>query len=377
MEANICDINHLDADVLLPPRKRLLAGFKKQSSNSNGVPEQPTVATPSADSPASPSPSTCSSSSDYNTHLNKLLTSHVHDTNLSPEEILEASRSAAIAAAKVAEAARAAAEEKAAIAAKAWAAAKSALDLVASFSEEMASRDRHLRKNKLKKHVPVQLLYKKHRPIENHRTDEDLARRLHRVMNSSPRISRNSSSSEWKGHKHKRPKSLPTYEKAKVSNGSLVLGRSPPSTSNGYAVAGVIDSDDSTPDVSVKEDANEAKYDTTGQPELGNGEAESSYSKEKPCEDTHSPGKKRGRVKLKKLPLSICSYRDQVNPKEDMTTKTSPLTDKNVGNPASGSKPMFSLEPSADGVISMEAPPTWKCQEFKAPACIKQNKVMQ
>ncbi|GLT82521.1 hypothetical protein SLE2022_008850 [Rubroshorea leprosula] len=373
MEANICDINHLDAGVLLPPRKRLLAGFKKQSSNGNGVLDQPTVAKPS---PPSPSSSTYSTLSDSNIHLNNLLSSCLNSANLSPEEILEASRSAAIAAAKVAEAARAAAEEKAAIAAKAVAAAKSALDLVASFSEETMNKDRYLKKNKLKKHVPVQLLYKKHQPIENHRTDEDLARRLHQVMNSSPRISKNPSSSEWKGHKNRRPKILPK-EKTKLCNGDILLGRSRPSTSNGHAVAGEIDSEDSTPDISLKADENEPKYEKTGRPEFVNGEAESSNSKEKACEDACSPGKKRGRVKLKKLPLSICSFRDQVNPKEDMVAKSNPLTEKNVGNPTAGCKPLFSLEPSADGAISMEAPPIWKCQEFKTPACIKQNKVMQ
>lgn len=332
MEANICDINHLDADVLLPPRKRLLAGFKKESSYSNGVSDQPMVATPS---PPSASSSNCSSSSEINTHLNHLLSSHLNNTCLSPEEV-EASRAAAVAATKAAEAARAAAEEKAVIAAKAVAAAKSALELVASFSQETTSKDRHLKKNKLKKHVPVQQLYKKHRPIENRRKDEVF-------INSSPRMS----SSEWKGHKHKRPRSL-SFEKSKASTSF---------SSNGYAVAGVIDSEDSTQDIP------EAKS--------GNGEAESSFSKEKATEVSYSPSKKRGRVKLKKLPLSLCSSRDQENGKEDSTSKTHPLNDGNPPTP--GSKPLFSSEPSEGA----SAPPTWKCQEFNAPACIKQNKVLQ
>ncbi|XP_021300984.1 uncharacterized protein LOC110429329 [Herrania umbratica] len=377
MEANICDINHLDADVLLPPRKRLLAGFKKQASNANGSSDQPTVASSSSSLPSpSPSPSPSTSSSDVNTHLNNLLSSHINNPNLSPEEILEASRAAAIAAAKAAEAARAAAEEKAAIAAKAVAAAKSALDLVAALSEETVSKDRYLKKNKLKKHVPVQLLYKKHQPIENNRTDEELAHRLHRAINSSPRILKNSPTSEWKGHRHKRPKSLPTLEKTKIYNGGIVLGGSPSSACNGDAVAGKIDSEDSIQE-SVKAEAKGTKYEKSGQSELDNGEAESNHSKEKACEDVYSPGKKRGRVKLKKLPLSICSFRDRVNPKEEMITKSSPLTEKNMGNPTAAVKPLFSLEASTDGVISIEGTPIWKCQDYKAPACIKQNKVMQ
>ncbi|OMO55684.1 hypothetical protein CCACVL1_27084 [Corchorus capsularis] len=352
MEANICDINHLDADVLLPPRKRLLAGFKKQASNANGASDQPIVASSSSSLP-SPSPSPSTSSSDVNAHLNHLSASHFNNRNLSPEEKLEASRAAAIAAAKAAEAARAAAYEKAAIAAKAIAAAKSALDLVATFSEDTVSKDRYLKKNKLKKHVPVQLLYKKHQPIENHRTDEELARRLHRAINSSPRILNSSPTSEWRGNKHKRPKSSPTLEKTKVSNGAVVLGGSPSSTCNGDTIAGEIYSDDSFQE-SVKAEAKGAKYEKSGQSELDNCEAESGHSKEKAREDVYSPSRKRGRVKLKKLPLSICSFRDRVNPREEMIAKSAPLMEKNMGNPAAAVKPLFSLEPSADGVISIE-----------------------
>ncbi|OMO71326.1 hypothetical protein CCACVL1_18287 [Corchorus capsularis] len=100
MEANICDINHLDADVLLPSRKRLLAGFKKHASNANGASDQPIVAS---------FPHLC-------------LLHHPHLQLLQVMEILEALRAVAIAAAKTAEAARVAADEKAAIAAKAVAA---------------------------------------------------------------------------------------------------------------------------------------------------------------------------------------------------------------------------------------------------------------
>ncbi|XVE82391.1 hypothetical protein DITRI_Ditri16bG0000800 [Diplodiscus trichospermus] len=375
MEANICNINHLDADVLLPPRKRLLAGFKKQASNANGALDQPIVAS-SSSFPPSPSPSASTSSSDVDAHLNNLLSSHFNNPNLSPEEILEASRAAAIAAAKAAEAARAAAEEKAAIAAKAVAAAKSALDMVATFSEDTVGKDRYLKKNKIKKHVPVQLLYKKHQPIENFRTDEELARRLHRAINSSPRISKNSPTSEWRGHKHRRPKSLPTLEKTKVSDGVVVLGGSPSSTCNGGTIAGEIEYEDSIEE-SIKVKAKGAKFEKSGQSELDNGEAESSRAKDKASEDAYSLSKKRGRVKLKKLPLSICSFRDQVNPKEEVITKSCPLMEKNMGNPTAAVKPLFSLEPSADGDISVEGTPMWKCQDFKAPACIKQNKVMQ
>ncbi|GMJ07859.1 hypothetical protein like AT4G35510 [Hibiscus trionum] len=341
MEANVCDINHLDSDVLLPPRKRLLAGFKKQASNANGASDQPNAAS-STSSPSPPSPASATSSSNVDAHLNNLLRSRFNNPNLSPEEIFEASREAAIAAAKAAEAARAAAEEKAAIAAKAIAAAKSALDMVATFSEDAGSKDIYLKKNKLKKHVPVQVLYKKHQPIENSRVDEDLVQRLHRAIDSSSRISKGSPTSEWNGHQHKRLKSLPTLESTKVPDGGIVLRGSPSSTCNGGTMATEIDSGDL-----VKEHVK------VGQSALDNGEAESGYSKEKACEDAYSSSKKRGRVKLKKLPLSICSYRDRVNLKEEMITKSSPLMEKNMGTPL------------------------WKCQDFNSPACIEQSKVMQ
>ncbi|XP_042954606.1 uncharacterized protein LOC122291020 [Carya illinoinensis] len=167
--------------------------------------------------------------SDFETHLNNLLSSHSNNPNLTPEEIVEASKLAAIAAAEAAEAARAASEEKAAKASKAMAAAKSALDLVASFSEEAASKEKYLKKNRLKKHLPVRLLYKKkYQPIENNKTDEELAHKLHRASNSSPRISKNASSSDWKGHKHKKPKSSVSSEKIRVSNrGTLLEGHLP------------------------------------------------------------------------------------------------------------------------------------------------------
>ncbi|KAL3720645.1 hypothetical protein ACJRO7_005461 [Eucalyptus globulus] len=176
MEANGCVVERADSDVLLPPRKRLLAGMKKQNSDTKG-----------ASLVCSPAESLSSSSSSvYDAHLNNLISIH-SDPNLSPEEIVEASRLAALAAAEIAKAARAAAEEKAAVAVKAITAAKSALEIVASFSGEGNQSQMSLKRNKLKKRVPVHSLYKRNRLIANCKTDEELARRLHQVMNSSSR----------------------------------------------------------------------------------------------------------------------------------------------------------------------------------------------
>ncbi|KAI4327848.1 hypothetical protein L6164_020262 [Bauhinia variegata] len=337
---NPCNVNQLDADVLLPPRKRLLAGLKKQSSD--------------GDVAASPSLFAASSVT-----------------------ASEASKIAAIAAAKVAEAARAAAEEKAAKAAKAIAAAKNALELVASFPEEATSKDKYLKRNKLPKHLPVQLLYKKYQPVENCRTDEELARKLHRAMNSSPRISKDSP--ESKGNKHKRPKSCSSFEITEGSDTQVALGQDCLSLCNGHVAAGKIDCEGSIQEVcSNKEDKKGGRFDKSSQMEIRNGEAESSQSKEKNCEDSSPTGKKRGRVKLKKLPLSICTSKDKAQPKEELKARSPPSTEMNTGNHPASNLPLFPVEPPvADRVMPIEATSMWKCQELKPPACMKQNKVVQ
>lgn len=378
---NACDVNQLDADVLLPPRKRLLAGLKKQNSEGDTNASPSPVAASCVTDVASPS--STSFSSEFEARLKHLLSCHSNNSNLTPEEVIEASKKAAVAATKAAEAARAAAEEKAAIAAKAVAAAKSALDLVASFSEEAISKERNLKKSKSKKHLPVQLLYKKNKPVENCRKDEELARKLHRAMNSSPRISKNSPKSDSKGSRPKRPRGSSSFEITEGSEcGNMAVGQDCLSLNNGHAIVGKMDSEGSNQEVcSGKKDKKGFKYDRASQVEIDNGEAESSQSKHKNCEDSSSPiGKKRGRTKLKKLPLSICTSKDRAQPKEEIRVKSTSLTEINTGNqPVDSSIPLFPLEPSADRVVPVEATSMWKCQEFKTPttASIKQNKAVQ
>ncbi|CAI0445735.1 unnamed protein product [Linum tenue] len=182
MDANICDMNHLDAnEVLLPPRKRLLTGYKKRAfdsadphtgtlanANASAAAGLSSTASPYSQSSSSPlvSPPPSPSATRFQTHLSDILSSHFND-NLTPEEIVTASRTAADAAVKAAEEARAVAQDKAAMAAKAVAAAKEALAMVASFSEKekrvVENRETiRFRKKKLKKkHVQVQVLYNK------------------------------------------------------------------------------------------------------------------------------------------------------------------------------------------------------------------------
>ncbi|CAA6655855.1 unnamed protein product [Spirodela intermedia] len=159
METEATQADPADYDSLLPPRKRLLAGMKRQNCECS-----PPI------------------SDDLMGHLHCLLNS----SELTPEEIVETVRSAALTAAEAAAAARATATEKAIAATKAKAFARSVLELVASVSgDEYRTKIRRRRKAIKKKHIPVELLYKVKHPL-----DEELARRLHRTMNSSTRISR-------------------------------------------------------------------------------------------------------------------------------------------------------------------------------------------
>ncbi|KAM7261143.1 hypothetical protein ACFE04_026618 [Oxalis oulophora] len=384
MEPNLCDINHLDADVLLPPRKRLLAGFIKQTSDGNGqssdgngavsqhnnlLPHPPII---SFSSPASLS--TSASTEKIDAHVTDLINSHMKNPNMSPEELQDVTKSIVTSANKAARAARASAEKKAVIAAKAVAKAKSALDLVSSLNEEAERLAK--KNNKLKKHVPVQLLYKKHQPVESSgRTDEEIARKLHQSINSSPRISKTSLSHSRKKLKASSSNSVRIAERIAVPKGVLIVRGIAPNfektrVSNGHSVAESSDSEDFD---TVKPVQKASKYEKVGQLEKNEGEAESSRSKEKTLEDSSTSGRKRGRVKLKKLPLSICSFKDQVNPKEKAIIRSSPLNDKNMGNPSASKVPLFSIEPTRDGVMAVEATPVWK---YKAPAYVKQNKVM-
>nr|KYP34966.1 hypothetical protein KK1_044021 [Cajanus cajan] len=338
---NACDVNQLDADVLLPPRKRLLAGLKKQGSDSDATASASASPSPVAASCVTDvaSPSSSSFSSEFEARLKHLLSCHSNNPNLTPEEIVEASKAAATVATKAAEAARAVAEEKAARAAKAVEAAKRALDLVASLSEEAAGKERNLKKNK---------------------TDEELARKLHRAMNSSPRISKNSPNSDSKGSKHKKPRSSSSLEISEGTESGVAFGQDCLSLNNEHAIAGKIDSEGSIQEACSN-----------------NREAESSMLKGKNCEDSSPIGKKRGRVKLKKLPLSICTSKDRAQPKEEIRARSSQMTGMNTGKNPVDSRPLLTVEPSTDRVMPIEATSMWKCQDFKAPACIKQNKAVQ
>ncbi|XP_010467528.1 PREDICTED: uncharacterized protein LOC104747575 [Camelina sativa] len=330
MATNACDANQqLESNSHLPPRKRLLAGFKKQNSKTGGGNESPSP--PFASSSSSTSTTTYSNgSSSASTVMTSLMTSQLNDDqSRSPEELAQTSKANAVLAVKVAKAARAAANEKAMIASKAVAAAKSALDLFASLP--VGCKERSPRK---KKHVPVQVLYSR-----GGLADEDLARRLNRVINNSPRVL-----TDCSGHRNKKQKSLVTSYANSTVTSTMYDGNDD--------VAGVVDSDSSIDEEVVRTRVNGKLllWDNT--------------LKEKTWEEGSSLGKRRGRVKLKKLPLSMCASTDQ----ENGTT----LLEKNV----SVSK---TEEGSNSGVAAQViGGPSWKCKkDLKSPECVKENKVVR
>ncbi|XP_047318091.1 uncharacterized protein LOC124921468 [Impatiens glandulifera] len=314
MEANL----HLDSNVLLPPRKRLLAGLKKQ--NSDGSYRFPSTSG--------------SVSRETDTRIEELFRSFLMNPNRSDEEIVEASLSALAAAVKLAEDKRLEAEQKAEIAAKAIAAARDAIELSAMISEESRRRIRCTKKyNKSKskmkkKQVPVQALYNKHRSVENLNTDEELARKLHQAINSSPRISKNS----------------PPSNSKRLKSGTLACKKNEDDKLNQL--------------MSPYTSGEETK---TNSLDKSPPKTETKLLMDKPyyysSDDTCTSSKKRSRIRQKKLPLSICSSKDG-------------LISSECSN--NGKKPII-----INSVNLGESTSLWKCSSFKTSVCAKQDKAVQ
>lgn len=282
MESNLCDRNHSDSNLLLPPRKRLLAGFKKQNSDTD-----------------SDHLSTSSEKSVFDTRINDFMKFHLENPNLSLEEIVEESCRAAEEAVKVAVAARAMAEEKEEVAANAMSKAKKALESVANISDEVYGQDRHVKKNnKTKKHLPVKVFYNKPEKAENRETDKEMARY------------------NMKANKHKRVARNGLSESESEEKNSEYL-------------------------ISEKE--------VRGVSGNRNSEIVNDYAE---------VGRKKGRMKQKKLPISICSFRDLANRNEEIRSNGGLSNKESI-------------------VTNNMAPNTWKCKSFKAPSCVKPNKVME
>ncbi|KAL0739476.1 hypothetical protein Bca4012_015686 [Brassica carinata] len=303
------EMSQLDSDLRLPPRKRLLAGYMKLNGIRSSSSSSST--SPFASSSSSTSNSIGSSSSSTSASTSRFRSVQ----NQTPEELVEAARSAAASAVKAAKAARALANEKALISSKAIAAAKRALELVDSFPKEAMADCKEK-----KKHVSL-----------DHLSSEDLARRLQRAIDRR-RYPKVLGTLEENGHINKKLK----MNKTEVDDGSKV-------TSYMNGIASVADSDSS--------------YDGL----------ESNRKAFKPDEvdSIPTPGKekaeeqRRGRLKLKKFPLSICHSTDQENG-------------------ISFVSPMPVAQPQDDGVVPLvQGSSSRKCQDLKAPECVKQNKAVR
>ncbi|CAH8315006.1 unnamed protein product [Eruca vesicaria subsp. sativa] len=253
----------------------------------------------------SSSSSSASPSSTSNSNGSSSSASTSRFQNQSQEELVEAARSAAAKAVKAAKAARALANEKALISAKKIAAAKRALELVDSFPKEPMADCKE------KEHVSLRY------------EEEDLARRLQRAIDR--RYPKVLATREENGQINKKQKMNNTV----AENGSRVN-----SYMNGNV--GVVDSDSSY-DKAIKDEV-----DWIPTPGKEKGEEQ-----------------RRGRVKLKKFPLSICNSKGQEN-----------------GISCESLVPV--AQTPEDGVVSvLLGSSSRKCEDLKAPECVKQNKAIR
>lgn len=350
-----------DLNTHLPPRKRLLAGLRM-------------AAPPCADAPP---PALLTA--DLAARLR-----HMMASSSSPDDIVQAARSAASTAAQAAAAARATAAEKAAVAAKARAAARAAMEFLDSISRPASSRNGlQLKLKSRKKHVQVKLLYKPNGRLEEGRggppttgdasskprrrgreTDEEVARKLHRAMNSSPRIS-------FTGPK--RPRTIaaenggvldacngssphpPTFEVITITNGCS-LGQSselpvPFSEREGL--------DDDNKDSSG--------HDTTkSRAIVGNGVGAGNLS----------AGRK-VKIKRKELLLNQHNSKDTQEAKEIKPSIDSIRYDESKQNGAEKRlNQLVDAKDPGDGLAPMKISSVWRFKKFKTSHCSSDSKVL-
>ncbi|MQM20510.1 hypothetical protein Taro_053531 [Colocasia esculenta] len=340
-------LDPVDCDSLLPPRKRLLAGLKRQNSDCSAL---------------------LSVNSD---ELRARLQGLLNSTDLSPEEIVEAAKAESLAATEAAANAKAVAMEKAIVAANARSLAKSLLEVVMASAEtdenpmkshpkkkrtkkelvpvekDENSKNHHPKKKKTQKHVPVELLYRSGGPVPTSETDEELARRLHRAMNSSSRISTRLN------------KKSEAVRATGNSDGVAVCIGNPTSPDDGSVVSGegnYVEKSGGRVAVGSRADCPEKV--------VGAGD---------PLENPKSVWKgvahgRRGSRRQKKLPLSQCCLRAQENARE-----IAPLEDHPpIGEPKRDTTGDVHAPPrraSKEEHAALEAKPVWKCKKFRVSRC--------
>ncbi|KAJ0966762.1 hypothetical protein J5N97_023679 [Dioscorea zingiberensis] len=309
-------MDSLDINTRLPPRKRLLAGLRKENSDFVFL---------------------IPSSSIFD-HLRSV----VNSGNSSPEEIMEASKLAALAAAEAAAFAKATALEKAAAAVKARDVAKDALELLASISEtEIHNKGCMSRMKSKKKHVPIKLLYKNKQSARRGETDEELAKRLHRAINSSPRISNNP---------HKKLEGLDKDGKLPGINEMVTQ---------------------------LPVDKLDEETIICSNAHFFQKEEESNCSMGKSVHGSKAviPVSRKAKIKRKKLLLSQCDIKDQ-RPKQKLVSKVKVSTEQEI--PYSEAKNLhFTDTKNSNGVkVSTKISSMWKCKKLKVSHCSSDGKIL-
>ncbi|CAN6206604.1 unnamed protein product [Urochloa humidicola] len=352
-----------DLNTHLPPRKRLLAGLRTAATSCDAT---------------EPLPSPLASG-DLAARLREMALA-ANASGSSPEEMIEAARAAAEAAADAAAAARAAAAEKAAVAAKARAAARAAMEFLDSFSRTGTSRNGlQFKVKSRKKHVQVKTLYRPNgtlgdapKPRRRKQSDEEIARNLHRAMNSSPRISHTGSP--------KRPRGT----SGDVKDGAAAAhGEGGGDACNGSSTHAPIEAGSSLPN-----GCSEGKSSETAKREGPHaGGDDRSRHAAKSSGDVTDNGVGTGnlnaarkvKIKRKELVLNQHNNKETEEPKEtepsvqpigqDESKANGNGTEKH-GSPADAKAP-------GDGIAPMKITSVWKFKKLKTSHCSSDSKVLQ
>ncbi|XP_074565442.1 uncharacterized protein LOC141821951 [Curcuma longa] len=304
-----------DANNYLPPRKRLLAELRRENSEFDYLPPVPFV------------------SGDLGARLRGIINS----PDSTPEKIIEVSKSVALAATEIAAVARKTAIEKAAAATKAKADAKDAL----LFLDSITMKCRKVCSNKIKirkKHIPIKLLYKTYHPSGRLETDEELTRKLHHAMNSSPIISNHREKLTWNSGQEVPCNSDEVYNE----------------TTHDFNVESIT--------------SNYSDGKTVVCSKADNFEEEEKFCHRKKKQQNELfrsvAGTRKVRVKQKKLLLSQCNLRDIVEPKKlSPSENLSSFNKESNLDSAESNMSSDDTEVVSDGGVSMKITSAWKCKK--------------
>ncbi|CAL9047885.1 uncharacterized protein LOC135583632 [Musa acuminata AAA Group] len=328
-----------DVNTHLPPRKRLLAELKRENSDFDFLPPVPFV------------------SGDLGARLRDV----VNSPSSTPEEIIEVSKSVALAAADAAAAARNIATEKEAAAAKAKAAAKSALLFLDSITTSRRSRKGCLTKAKgRKKQIPTELLDKTGHPSGSQETDEELARKLHRAMNSSPRISNN------------KLKNIHNFGKEVLYDGGAVCNLKSPT----------LQEENTTMGNKCFKDASGEKIVVCSEADMSEREdEESNYCMEKQQKVSKfrvTAGGRKVKIKQKKLLLNQYDVRDQAElNKLPSYANCHSFMRKSKLDSSESYMSSDDAKPSNYGAVSMKITSAWKPKKINVSQSSSDSKILQ